>query len=46
MLPIFEIMVGPCRHPNVSKASLEALLAQSGYPGVQVTTSAAPFQAV
>ena len=45
ILPILEVMIGPCRHPTVSKGTVELLLAKSGYGGVLVTNSRAPFQA-
>lgn len=44
MLPIVEVMVGPCRHPLVSKTSLELLLAKKGYLATRVTNSSVPFQ--
>jgi Protein of unknown function (DUF2971) len=43
-LPISEIIVGPCRYPHVSRASVETLLRQCGYM-FPVTLSRSPFQA-
>lgn len=43
-LPISEIMIGPCRHPHVSRTSVGTLLQQLGYNEVPVRLSATPFQ--
>jgi hypothetical protein len=43
-LPIREVIVGPCRHPHVSRISVDALLRQKGYPGGMVSTSKIPYQ--
>jgi Protein of unknown function (DUF2971) len=43
-LPISEIIVGPCRHPQISRTSVETLLRQKGYPRDLVTISKIPFQ--
>ena len=44
-LPISHVIVGPCRHPKVSKASVEALLRKEGYGDqVAVCDSRVPFQ--
>jgi hypothetical protein len=42
-LPIAEVMVGPSRHKEISRISVDTLLRQKGYT-VPVTTSAVPFQ--
>jgi hypothetical protein len=42
-LPIVEVMVGPSRHKEISRISVDALLRQKGY-AVPVTISAIPFQ--
>jgi hypothetical protein len=36
-------MVGQCRHPAVSKVSVELPLQQCGYSNVPVSVSRAPF---
>jgi hypothetical protein len=43
-LPIAEIIVGPCRHPQISRTSVDTLLRQKGYPTSLVTISKIPFQ--
>lgn len=43
-LPIAEIMVGPCRHPQISRTSLDTLLRQKGFPSSLVSISMIPFQ--
>lgn len=43
-LPIAEIIIGPCRHPQVSRLSVDTLLQQKGYTGVPVSISKIPFQ--
>jgi hypothetical protein len=43
-LPIAEVMVGPCRHPQISRTSVDTLLRQKGYPTGMVTISQIPFQ--
>ena len=43
-LPISEIIVGPCRHPHVSRISLGTLLQQNGYDPSIVKLSEIPFQ--
>jgi hypothetical protein len=43
LLPIAEVMVGPSRHKEISRVSVETLLRQKGYQ-VPVTVSKAPFQ--
>ncbi|HEY4045520.1 MAG TPA: DUF2971 domain-containing protein [Acidobacteriaceae bacterium] len=45
MLPIVEVMVGPSRHPAVSRVSVGTLLHQMGYANVPVTVSECPLQA-
>jgi hypothetical protein len=42
-LPIMEVMVGPSRHKETSRVSVDVLLRQKGY-SVPVTMSAIPFQ--
>ena len=45
LLPIVEIIVGPCRHPAVSKASIDVLLQQNGYANLATSRiSSIPFQ--
>ena len=45
MLPIVEVIVGPCRHPSVSKSSVDELLRQKGYGNMTKTSvSKIPFQ--
>ena len=43
-LPIARIMVGPCRHPIISRNSIETLLKQKGYPATLVSISKIPYQ--
>jgi Protein of unknown function (DUF2971) len=43
-LPITEVIVGPCRHPHVSRISLATMLLQKGYPVRMVSMSKIPFQ--
>jgi Protein of unknown function (DUF2971) len=43
LLPIAEVMVGPSRHKEISRVSVETLLRQKGYQG-PVTVSKIPFQ--
>jgi hypothetical protein len=43
-LPISEVMVGPCRHPKISRTSVDTLLRQKGYPADLVSISIIPFQ--
>jgi hypothetical protein len=43
-LPISEIIVGPCRHPHVSRISVGTLLQQCGYDPNIVRVSEIPFQ--
>jgi len=53
-LPICEVMVGPCRHPGVSRVSVDTFLQAKGYElngegesdlmKVTVSSSRAPFQ--
>jgi hypothetical protein len=45
LLPIMEVMVGPSRHKEISRVSVETFLRQKGYPAVPVTMSKSPFQA-
>jgi hypothetical protein len=44
LLPINEVMVGPSRHKEISRVSVECLLRQKGYPTIPVTMSKIPFQ--
>jgi hypothetical protein len=44
LLPIVEVMVGPSRHKEISRVSVETFLRQKGYPAVPVTMSKIPFQ--
>ena len=43
-LAIVEVMVGPCRNPQISRTSVDTLLRQKGYPTGLVTISKIPFQ--
>jgi hypothetical protein len=43
-LPISEVIVGPCRHPQVSRVSVGTLLQQHGYDSSIVRISEIPFQ--
>jgi hypothetical protein len=43
LLPIAEVMVGPSRHKEISRVSVETFLRQKGYL-VPVTVSKIPFQ--
>jgi hypothetical protein len=43
-LPITEIVVGPCRHREISRISVGTLLKTYGYANVLVTMSQRPFQ--
>ncbi len=43
-LPISEIMVGPCRHPEISRTSVGTLLQQKRYPPDRLSISKIPFQ--
>jgi hypothetical protein len=43
-LPIAEVIVGPCRHPHVSKITVDTLLRQKGYPADLVSISKIPYQ--
>lgn len=44
MLPIMEVMVGPGRHKEISRVSVDTLLRQKGYTTVPVSMSSIPFQ--
>jgi hypothetical protein len=43
-LPIDEVMVGPCRHPQIRRTTVDTLLRQKGYPSGLVSISKIPFQ--
>jgi hypothetical protein len=43
-LPIAEVMVGPCRHPEISRTSVDTLLRKKGYSSPLVSISKVPFQ--
>ena len=43
LLPTMEVMVGPSRHKEISRVSVETFLRQKGYL-VPVTVSTIPFQ--
>jgi len=43
-LPITRIIVGPCRHPQISRNSVDTLLQQKGFPTGLVSISKIPFQ--
>jgi len=44
LLPTMEVMVGPSRHKEISRVSVETFLRQKGYPAVPVTMSKIPLQ--
>ena len=44
LLPIEQVMVGPCRHPLVTNISVDLLLKQKGYRGGRVMNSKRPLQ--
>jgi hypothetical protein len=44
ILPIAEVMVGPCRHPEITRTSVDTLLRQKGYEAGLVSISKIPFQ--
>src|SRR6516162_523469 len=44
LLPIMEVMVGPSRHKEISRVSVDTFLRQKGYSAVPVTMSNIPFQ--
>jgi Protein of unknown function (DUF2971) len=44
LLPIMEVMVGPSRHKEVSRVSVDVLLRQRGYINIPVSMSSIPFQ--
>jgi hypothetical protein len=43
-LPIAEVMVGPSRHPQISRTTVDILLQQKGYPSGLVSISKIPYQ--
>lgn len=43
-LPIAEVMVGPCRHRQISRTGVATLLHQKGYRSDLVSISKIPFQ--
>jgi hypothetical protein len=44
VLPIEKVMIGPCRHPLVTKISVDTLLRKKGYGTGRVVNSARPLQ--
>jgi hypothetical protein len=44
LLPIAEVRVGPSRHKEITRISIDTLLRQKGYPTGLVTSSEVPFQ--
>jgi hypothetical protein len=44
LLPIVEVMVGPGRHKEISRVSVDVLLRQKGYYNIPVSVSTIPFQ--
>jgi len=44
LLPIVEVMVGPGRHKEISRTSVDTLLRQKGYGTGRVSLSKIPFQ--
>jgi hypothetical protein len=45
MLPIVGVKVGPSRHKEITRISVDTLLLQMGYGGGHVSSSSIPFQA-
>jgi hypothetical protein len=43
-LPIVGVRVGPCRHPAVTRISVDTALRQRGYGGGLVSSSSVPFR--
>jgi hypothetical protein len=43
-LPIEKVMVGPCRHREITRISVDTLLRKMGYGGGKVFSSVRPFQ--
>ena len=43
-LPIAKILVGPCRHREITRISVDTLLRKMGYGGGKVYSSKRPFQ--
>ena len=43
-LPIQKVMIGPGRHKGITKRSVESLLQQMGYTGIEVLLSERPVQ--
>lgn len=43
-LPLTKLIVGPCRHAEISRISVDTLLRQMGYGSGKVVSSARPFQ--
>jgi hypothetical protein len=44
ILPIDRVMIGPCRHPLVTKISVDTLLRKKGYGSGRVVNSVRPLQ--
>jgi hypothetical protein len=44
LLPITQVRVGPSRHKEITRISVDTLLRQKGYDAGLVTASAVPFQ--
>jgi len=42
--PISKVIVGPCRHREITRISVDTLLRTHGYPSGLVTSSARPYQ--
>jgi hypothetical protein len=43
-LPIAKVIVGPCRHREITRIGVDTLLRTHGYPGGLVVASARPYQ--
>jgi hypothetical protein len=43
-LPICKVVVGPCRHREITRISVDTLLRTHGYPGGLVVSSERPYQ--
>ena len=44
LVPIVGVRIGPCRHKEISRVSVETLLTNNGYATGLVSFSAVPFQ--
>jgi hypothetical protein len=44
ILPIKQVIVGPCPHPSISRVSVDTLLRQHGYPSGIAISSKRPYR--